>query len=215
MRDRPARGSLPQDRVTAIYERNAPFYDAMELLFERARIADLRPKLLAGLGGEVLELGVGTGKSLPHYPRSPGLRLTAVDTAEGMLRVARRKTMRLPFPVDLRWADAQALPFDDASFDAVVASFVFCSVADPSRGLREVRRVLKPGGELRLLEHQRPSLAWLAPLFDLVNPLVVRVMGANINRSTQANVALAGLDDVHAEPLDRAGILRLIRARRT
>lgn len=215
MRHPPVHGSLPQDRVAAIYERNARYYDAMELLFERARIAELRPRLLAGLGGDVLELGVGTGKSFSHYPRTPSLRVTAVDTTEGMLRVARQKTESLPFPVDLRRGDAQALPFDDASFDAVVASFVFCSVADPLRGLREARRVLKHGGELRLLEHQRPAIAWLAQLFDLANPLIVRVMGANINRSTQANVALAGLDDVHAEPLDRAGILRLIRARRT
>jgi len=107
---------------------------------------------------------------------------------------------------------AQALPFPDACFDAVVASFVFCSVADPAAGLAEVERVLRPGGEARLLEHQRPRTPWLARVFDALNPLVLRLTGVNVNRETANTLREAGFRRVTVEELDPFGVFRLIRA---
>lgn len=206
------RGPLPQERVTAIYDRNARFYDAMEAGPERALLSRHRRMLFEGLRGRVLELGIGTGKNLSYLPDHGDMTLVAIDPSTRMLERAAERARRLGRDVELHAAPAQALPFEDATFDAVVASFVFCSVASPVAGLREAGRVLKPGGVLRLLEHQRPAAAWLAPLFDLANPATVRLSGANINRRTQENVAAAGFDDVSGIHLDRLGILRLIEA---
>jgi ubiquinone/menaquinone biosynthesis C-methylase UbiE len=129
-----------------------------------------------------------------------------------MLELARRQAAEHNVEVELLQADAQQLPFPDDSFDVVVASFVFCSVADPLVGLDEALRVLKPDGQLRLLEHQRPPQRLLARFFDLANPLAVRLTGANINRRTDENVRLAGFKEVRSTPLDRLGIVRLITA---
>jgi len=106
--------------------------------------------------------------------------------------------------------DAQALAFPDAAFEAAVATFVFCSVPDPVAGLAETRRVLAPGGQLHLLEHVRSPWRVLGRLMDWLNPVAVRVSGANINRNTPENVARGGFD---VEVTDRAmgGILLRMR----
>ncbi len=208
------RGHLDQARVTAIYDRNARLYDAMEAPVERAAFERLRPRLFGDLHGRVLELGIGTGKNLHHAPRTGALQLVAIDPSSAMLERARRRASDLGVAIELVQAAAQDLPFPEATFDAVIASFVLCSVAEPVAGLREAYRVLKPGGSMRVLEHQRPATAALAPLFDLVNPIVVRVAGANINRETEQNIARAGFQVTRSEHIDRFGILRLIEARR-
>ena len=203
---------IPQERVTHIYERNAPVYDLMESPLEWLAARRWRPRLASGLHGRVLELGIGTGRNLPHFPAQ--VQLTAIDPSPAMLERARRRARRLARPVEFVTGAAQALPFDGDSFDAVVASFVFCSAADPMKGLQEARRVLRPGGTLRLLEHQRPPGAALARLFDLMDPLAFRVTGAHLNRGTDAAVKRAGFQSVRSEALEPLGIFRLITARK-
>lgn len=178
----------------ARYNRIARFYDAIERRNER-RFAPMRADLWQRVrGARALEVGVGTGKNMPFYP--PATSMTAIDLAPRMLGQARARAARLGLAVDLREADAQALPFPDASFDTVVATFVFCSVPDPVRGLSEVHRVLRPGGQLLLLEHVLTRKPVLRPLMRLLSPLVVRVMGANIDRETVENVRRAGFVNV-------------------
>jgi ubiquinone/menaquinone biosynthesis C-methylase UbiE len=194
------------------YDRIAGVYDLMEEPIERLFYASWREQVWAGVKGpEVLEVGVGTGKNMPYYP--DGVHVTAIDNSERMLSKARERAKRLGLDVDLRRMDAQELAFPSDSFDTVVASFVFCSVPDPVLGLRELGRVCKPEGEVRLLEHMRARSEPVGLLMDVTNPVMVRVVGANINRRTIANVEKAGLRIEKVEDLATQGIFKLIIAR--
>jgi len=146
------------------------------------------------LGGRVLEVGAGTGKNLPYYPE--GARVVATDLSSGMLARAMEKSGGRSAPVRFVVSDAEDLAFKDGVFDKVVVTCVFCSVPDPVRGLREVRRVLRPGGEVVLLEHMRPG-GLLGRLFDILDPIASRLMGPHINRRTLENIRRAGL--MHVE----------------
>ena len=140
-------------------------------------------------GHSILEAGVGTGKNLPYY--SPGKSVTGIDISERMLARARKKAKRMDHSFTLLKMDVQALEFPDRSFDSIVSTFVFCSVPDPVKGLEETRRVLKSKGRAYFLEHVRPR-GFRGWIFDLVNPLFVQIMGANINRNTVRNIEKSG-----------------------
>lgn len=204
------------DQKTALtrrrYDRNADRFDRMEAFVEARRMAAWRALLWSQVRGpRVLELGVGTGKNMPYY--RPGMHVTAIDLSPRMLEHARRRAADIAADVELRDGDIQQLPFADASFDTVSATFVFCSVPDPVLGLREARRVLVPGGQLLLLEHTLSENRLLRPLMRAANPLVVRMTGANIDRETVRNVEQAGLAAGNVENLWR-GIVKLIEANR-
>lgn len=195
------------------YQRISPFYDAMEILAEE-RYDPWREKLWAEVSGtDVLEVGVGTGKNIPYYPSN--VHITAIDLTPGMLERAQRKAQDagLNSRVDLQLGDVQALDFPDNSFDTALGTFVFCSVPDPVLGLREMKRVVRPGGKVLLLEHMRSPNETLGTLMDLLNPLVVRMMGANINRRTVENVRKAGLEIERVEDLGLGGIFKMIVTR--
>jgi phosphatidylethanolamine/phosphatidyl-N-methylethanolamine N-methyltransferase len=194
----------------ARYDRRAGLYDRMTRGSERVMAPGRAALWQRVRGPRVLEVGVGTGKSFSYYP--PGMSITAIDLSPRMLDQARRRATQQHIVVDLREADVQALPFPDASFDTVIASCVFCSVPDPLLGLRELRRVLVPGGQLLLLEHVLSHRPLLGPIMGMLNPLVVRMMGANINRETVENVRRAGFAELLVEEL-WLDILKRIEAR--
>lgn len=184
----------------------------MEGAIERLLYRRWRRRLWSDVRGEVLEIGVGTGANFEHHPR--GASVVGIDLSPRMLDRAARRAARLGTPVDLLRMDAEALAFPSGAFDVVVASFVFCSVPDPVRGLREARRVLRPGARLLLLEHVRSSVPWLGRLMGILNPIAVRLTGANIDRDTVANVERAGFEMNRVESLSPAGIYKLILATR-
>jgi len=193
------------------YDRQALLFDLNDMpmeLFARA----LRRRLWAKLdGGRVLEVGVGTGRNLPYHPPESGV--TAIDISPKLLAKAARKARKNGRPLELALMDAQRLAFGDGSFDSAAATFVFCSVPDPLVGLAEVRRVLKPGGRFLLLEHVRLKNRVLGWLMDRLNPIAVRLSGANINRDTVGNVAKAGFEVVAVDS-HMGGLVKLIEARK-
>jgi ubiquinone/menaquinone biosynthesis C-methylase UbiE len=161
-----------------------------------------RRKLIAGARGRTLEIGCGTGRNLPLYPAD--IPVIGLEPDWDSLMHARQRAPQVPLVV----ARAEALPFRDGSFDTVVSSLVFCSVAEPERGLAEIRRVLRPGGELRMLEHVRHSKPRWAKLQDRIQPFWTRFTGGcHPNRDTEAAVQRAGFEILPAGREAR-GVLR-------
>lgn len=188
------------------YNRTAFFYDWMD----RVISPRWRKLVWQEAYGRVLEVGVGTGANFPFYP--PYCQVTAIDFSPKMLERAQQKLYLARAPVTLLEMDVQQLEFPSGSFDTVVATFVFCSVPDPVRGLQEVCRVCHPEGKIVLLEHVRSENRLLGSLMDLLNPLVVYLFGSNINRRTVENVKKAGIKIERVENL--AGeIVKLIVGR--
>ncbi|MDE3087856.1 MAG: class I SAM-dependent methyltransferase [Chloroflexota bacterium] len=194
----------------ARYNRIAHIYDLAEAMSER-RFKPWREKLWRQANGNILEVGVGTGKNLPYHPRRA--KVTGIDLADQMLVRAQERARQLGAVIDLREGDAQSLDFPDNSFDTAVATFVFCSVPDPIRGLRELNRVVKPDGRILLLDHvriDRPLIGWV---MDLIDPLIVRLWGAHINRRTVENVKRAELGIENVEHLGPMRMVKLILAK--
>jgi len=168
-------------------EQIAWLYDAFMTLFEWTGLARWRVWLVRGARGRTLEVGCGTGRNLPLYDRT--IPVVALELDRHVLRAARRRAGHVPMVV----GNAEDLPFRDGSFDTVVSGLVFCSVRDAARGLREVRRVLRPQGEFRLLEHVRSQAALGAAVQDAVQPAWTWIAGGcHPNRDTEAAVEAAG-----------------------
>ena len=193
------------------YNRVARVYDLMETFVEpiyrpwRTRAWNLIE------GKRILEVGVGTGKNMAYYP--PGRHIVAVDLSLGMLARAERRARALGADVSLQQMDVQKLDFADSSFDSAFASFVFCSVPDPTQGLEGLARVVRPGGSIVLLEHVRSANRLLGALMKLFDPVVVRLVGAHIARNTVDTVRASPLEIDAVHDLDPADVFKLIVAR--
>lgn len=188
------------ERTRSRYDRIARVYGAMEWMEGRTAFRDWRARVWERVeGSRVLEVGVGTGTSIPFHP--PGVEVTAIDFSPQMLARARRAAEKQGSPVRIMEMDVQSLDFSDGYFDEVVTTCVFCSVPDPVVGFREIKRVLRPGGRAYLLEHVLSGRPGIKQVMDAANPLVKRMMGANINRRTRDNLEAAGLEVVQEEDL--------------
>jgi len=182
-------------------------YDAVCALCEATGLGRWRSWLVAGAHGRVLDLGCGTGRNLPLVPA--GARAVGLEPSWDALQRARRRAPRVPVVV----GSAEALPFRDAAFDTVLSGLVFCSIPDPNRGLREVRRVLRPDGELRMLEHVRSTRAWKARLQDLLQPVWTWITGGcHPNRDTERAVEAGGFQ-IEEEGRRAKGDMRRFAAR--
>lgn len=153
----------------------------------------LRKEIIEQAHGQVLEIGVGNGLNFQFYQPQRVERVEAVEPDATMLRYARQRSSTARVPVELTQASAEALPFDDETFDSVVTTLVFCSVDDPLRGLQEVKRVLKPGGMLLMVEHVRAQGVIAAHIQGMLVPLTTRMAGnCHWNRDTASSVINAG-----------------------
>ena len=186
-----------------------PFFAAVYDLFQRpaARMLDpWRRRVAAGAAGRVLEVGVGTGLNLPFYRMERIERLVGLEPDPHMRRRAQARAGRLGIPLELVAAPAEEMPFDDRSFDTVVATHVLCSVSDPERALREVFRILRPGGAFRFLEHVRAADERLARWQDRLTPAWRLVAaGCHPNRRTTEWVRAAGFVVEELERFDLPG----------
>ena len=203
---------MSESKVKARFDRIAWIYDLMESPMEWMSVSDWRRELIGTVSGKVLEVGVGTGKNLPYYP--PETELTGVDISPKMLKRAQGKAEALGMKAEFSVMDIEQMTFPDESFDYVVSTFVFCSVPDPLRGLREVRRVLRKQGTALFLEHVRSENRILGYIMDLLNPVVRSLIGPNINRRTVENVKKSGLEIISVEDMGSSTIMKKIVARR-
>src|SRR5262245_12296455 len=158
---------------------------------EALGVAEHRRELLDGVAGRVLEVGAGTGASFAHYPATVS-EVVAVEPEPYLRARALDAAATAPRPVTVVAAAAEALPFEDGSFDAGVASLVLCSVRDPAAALAELHRVLRPGAELRFYEHVRGSgsFARMQRVIDVAWPYVAG--GCHLTRDTPEAIARAG-----------------------
>jgi ubiquinone/menaquinone biosynthesis C-methylase UbiE len=162
-------------------------YDALMTLAEAGGLIRWRRWLVGDAKGRTLDIGCGTGRNLPLY--DGGVRVIGLDHSWPVLRRARRRAPGVP----LVQGRAEALPFRPGAFDTVVSGLVFCSVDDPARGLAEVRRVLRPEGRLRMLEHVRARGAFAARVQDLLQPAWTWLTGGcRPNRDTEVTVEACG-----------------------
>lgn len=202
------RGATRQIRQA--YTRNARLYDRLEWVVELLFYRRWRTQLWRNVNADhVLEIGIGTGKNIPHYPVATSV--VGFDVTPAMLKQAIRRQTDQVTPVV---ADAQCSPFPANSFPVAVATFVFCSVPEAITGFREVKRVLRPGGRLLLLEHQRSKYRAVNLLLDLLNPFTRRLTGVNINRPTVSNVEDVGFRIISVTNLDPLGIFKYIEAQK-
>ena len=199
------------ERVRRIWEKLAPRYDKDIMRFEKILFSGGREWVCSQARGEVIDIGVGTGRNLEHYPK--GIRLTGIDISAPMLDIARQRASRLGREVDLREGDAQALEFANANFDTVVFTLSLCSIPDDGKAISEAKRVLRPGGQLLLLEHVA-SPRWLVRTVQrLLDWITVRTVGDHLVRDPLVHVQAQGFE---VERMDRLkwGIVERVAARK-
>jgi ubiquinone/menaquinone biosynthesis C-methylase UbiE len=200
------------DEVTqAKWDRAAANFDLMAGFGPEKRWEPFKRKFFSRMGeGNILFLAVGTGLDITFFPE--GRSLTGIDISQRMLDVAKPRIDAYRGTIDAKVMDVHDMPFEDACFDQVFTSCTFCSVPRPVEGLAQLRRVLKPGGELHMFEHTGSRYYPFRLMMNLMTPLS-RCVGPEMNRPTVENVKAAGfeLESVEHVFLD---VVKTIHARR-
>ena len=199
----------PTAKQQRIWDKAAPSYDKQIAFFERIQFAGGREWLGEHAQGRVLEVAIGTGRSLPYYAHD--VALTGVELSPEMLAIARTRAADLDIAVDLREGDAANLPFEDAVFDTVVCALALCTIPDPRRALAEMSRVLVPGGQLLLLDHIGSTWPPLYVLQWLAERLTIPLSGEHFTRRQLPLVRACGFEVVETHRL-KAGTVERIRA---
>jgi len=163
-------------------------------------VKEQRRKLVPLAHGRVLEIGIGTGLNLEHYDKAGVDQIVGLDPGLEMHRLARKRVEKAGLTVELVGLSAEKIPFDDASFDSIVVTYSLCTIPDPVAALREMRRVLKPGGRLIFCEHGLAPEASVRRWQDRLTPMWSKIAGGcHLNRDVRALLEAAGFHSVDME----------------
>ncbi|UTR10280.1 class I SAM-dependent methyltransferase [Evansella sp. LMS18] len=185
-------------------------YDRLMSPLEKRKFRQIRRKLVGKSKGNVLEIGSGTGLNFPYYNDVNGV--VAIEPDQQMREISLERAEAAQVQIAVISADGQALPFEDNTFDSVVATLVFCTIPDPEKALLEMRRVCKPEGDILFFEHVRAKNRLLQRLQDLATPLWKRICdGCHLNRDTLSEIKKTGLKVTRIEKHNR-GIFLVIEA---
>ena len=196
------------------YNRFAKYYDVLVKRSEAKWYLKWRNQFFASLTGDILEVGIGTGQSMDCYNRDA--RVVGIDFSKEMLARARQRLAKSGKKnITLRQMDVENMEFKDNLFDYVTTSCVFCSVPNPIKGLREIRRVLKPGGRLIMIEHVLSDNLAIALLERIHNPITRFLVGVNINRNTKQNIVDSGMVIIKEKKLALFDVFRLFIAEKS
>ena len=198
-------------RLRRYWDKHARNYDKQIAFWERRLFGDGRRWICAQATGDTLEVAIGTGRNLPHYPE--GVRLTGIDFSPAMLELAGRQADRLGRKVDLRLGDAQALDLPDQGFDTVVCTLSLCAIPDEQRAVAEMRRVLRPGGRLLLLDHVAAGPRWVRAIQWLLERVTIPLGEERLLRRPLLQVQAEGFQIERAERA-KLGIVERLVARK-
>jgi ubiquinone/menaquinone biosynthesis C-methylase UbiE len=199
------------DRWHRYWDKQSRGYDRTMAVLDRRFFGESRRWACEQAEGNVLEVAVGTGLNLPHYP--PGATVTGIDLSDAMLAVARRRAADLDHLVALRQADAHALPFPDGAFDTVVCTLGLCAIPDPDKAIDEMVRVLRPGGALILVDHVESTNVLARTAQRVLDLVTVPMAGEHFRRRPSRAVAARGLDVVRQDRF-KIGIVERLVARK-
>jgi ubiquinone/menaquinone biosynthesis C-methylase UbiE len=204
-------GAVATEGVREHYDKTAPKYNRQIKFFEKILFGDGREWVCSQAQGDVLEIAVGTGRNLRHYPDA--VRLTGIELSPGMLELARREAEVVGRHADLRVGDAESLDFEDASFDTVTCTLALCTIPNDRAAVAEMWRVLRPGGRLLLLEHVRSPARAIRGGQRVLEPLFLRFEHDHLTREPLEHVEAAGFV---VERLERTklGIVERLAARK-
>jgi len=206
---KPETDQTPAARQKRVWDKTAPGYDKQIAFFEKTWFTGGREWLTSRARGQVLEVAVGTGRNLPGYPAE--VTLAGIELSPAMLAIARQRAADLGREADLRDGDAERLPFDDASFDTVLCALSLCTIPSPEAAVGEMRRVLRPGGRLLLLDHIGSTWPPLYAAQWLAERVTIRTAGEHFTRRQLPLVQAAGFQIMETERL-RAGTVERIHA---
>jgi ubiquinone/menaquinone biosynthesis C-methylase UbiE len=199
------------DRLRRYWDKESASYDKSMQFFERLLAPDSRAWVCGQATGDVLEVAVGTGLNLPFY--SQDVQLTGIDFSPAMLNIARRRAEQVGRAIDLREADAQALPFPDASFDTVVCTYGLCAIPDENRAVSEMKRVLRPSGLLLLADHIAGGAWPTRAIQRLIEVVTVPLQGEHFLRRPLRQVRAEGLS-VEQRERSKLGLMERLAARK-
>ncbi|MDW5325249.1 class I SAM-dependent methyltransferase [Plantactinospora sp. KLBMP9567] len=194
-------------KVRRVWEKAASTYDKQIAFFEKIQFGGGREWLGARARGRILEVAIGTGLNLPHYPADA--TVTGIELSPAMLAIARQRAADLGRAVNLREGDAQQLPFDNELFDTAICALSLCTIPDPAAALGEMKRVLVPGGRLLLLDHVGSTWAPFYAAQWLLERLTIRAAGEHFTRRQLPLVKAAGFDIIETERLKAGSVERI------